>query len=121
MDGKEIVKIIEAKLFELGISKGKFYKDCGLNSATMSNWRNGVFSPSPAKLHIIEEYLDITFSGGESKVKQHIMDKETEEILDAIRTRPDLHVLFRSACNAPPSSIYQAVAQLEKEKERNAE
>lgn len=62
MDGKEIVRIIEAKLFELGISKGKFYKDCGINSATMSNWRNGIFTPSPAKLHIIEEYLDVTFS-----------------------------------------------------------
>lgn len=121
MDGKEIVRIIEAKLFELGISKGKFYKDCGLNSATMSNWRNGIFTPSPAKLHIIEEYLDITFSDVKSKVKQHIMDEDTAELLDSIRNRPDLGVLLRSARDVPPSSVYQLVAQLEKEKERNAE
>ena len=120
MDGKEIVRIIEAKLFELGISKGKFYKDCGLNSATMSNWRNGIFTPSPAKLHIIEEYLDVTFSDVPQNETTG-MDANLAELLDSIRNRPDLGVLLRSARDVPPSSVYQLVAQLEKEKERNAE
>ena len=120
MDGKEIVRIIEAKLFELGISKGKFYKDCGLNSATMSNWRNGIFTPSPAKLHIIEEYLNVTFSDV-SKIETTGMDANLAELLDSIRTRPDLGVLLRSASDVPPSSVYRIVAQIEKEKEMNLE
>lgn len=120
MDGVEFARTIEMELANRGIKKGDFYNATGISATAMYGWKRGS-TPTMETIASVEKYLDIKFSDGKSKVKQHIMDKETEEILDAIRTRPDLHVLFRSACNAPPSSIYQVVAQLEKEKERNAE
>lgn len=104
MDGKEIVRTIEEKLFERGISKGEFYKACGLNSATMSNWRNGVFAPSPAKLNIIEKYLGISFA-----------EQEKADNLEELRA--DLRILLHSAKDLPASSVYALIAQIEKEKE----
>lgn len=113
MDGKEIVKIIEGELFLKDISKGEFYDACGINSATMSNWRNNVYTPSPAKLQVIEEYLGIKFKDYE---KQR-MDDETADLLQSIRERQDLRILLHSAKDVPASSVYALISQIEKLKE----
>lgn len=117
MDGKEIVRIIESELFSRGISKGEFYEACGMNSATLSNWRNGVYSPSSSKLNVIEDYLGIKFSEKESSQNQNGMDEETAELLERYRTRQDYRTLFKSIKDVPPSSIYEIVSKIEKMKE----
>ena len=61
MNSREIVRIIETVLAEKGISKGQFYKDCGISSATLSQWRSGVYFPSYSALKKVEEYLGISF------------------------------------------------------------
>ena len=104
MDGSEIVKIIENELFLKDLSKTEFYEACGMNSATMSNWRAGKFKPSPAKIMIIEKYLGISFE-----------DYEKSEQLEELRE--DLRILLRSAQDLPPSSVYALISQIEKEKE----
>ena len=68
----------------------------------------------------VEDYLGVKFSDV-PKSRTTEMDADTAELLDSIRNRPDLGVLLRSARDVPPSSVYQLVAQLEKEKEMNAE
>ena len=104
MDGKEVVRIIERVLFEKGISKADFYSACGLNSTTLSNWRNGVFQPSAAKLAIIEKYLNISFA-----------DYEKSDLHETLRD--DLRILLNSASDLPPSSVYALISQIEKMKE----
>ena len=106
MDGKEVVKIIEGELFLKDISKAEFYEACGMNSATMSNWRSGTFKPSAAKLAIIEDYLGISFD-----------DYERPDMREPMRE--DLKILLRSAESLPPSSVYQLIAQIEREKEKS--
>ena len=61
MSGLEFVRIIEDELSKRGISKAKFYKECGISSATFSQWRKGVYSPSSIAIKKIEKYLGITF------------------------------------------------------------
>ena len=46
MTSLEIVRTIEAELSRRGISKGQFYKDCDVSSATFSQWRTGTYYPS---------------------------------------------------------------------------
>ncbi len=118
MDGKEIVKRIETELFLKDISKGEFYKSCGLNSTTMSNWRNGTFNPSPAKLQIVANYLGIDYEDLVSDNEpQNGMDEETAELLEMLKDRQDLRILLRSGRDVPPSSVYELVSRLEKMKE----
>ena len=65
MDGLSFVTLVEAELKRRKIPKEKFYKDSGVSSATMSQWRKNIYSPSSAKIKDIEEYLGISFEIGQ--------------------------------------------------------
>lgn len=62
MDGLSFVQIIEAELKKRGIPKERFYKESGISSATMSQWRKRIYSPSSAAIKKIEEYFGIELS-----------------------------------------------------------
>lgn len=62
MDGLAFVQMVEAELKQRGIPKERFYKESGVSSATMSQWRKRIYSPSSAAIKKIEEYLGITFT-----------------------------------------------------------
>lgn len=114
MDGKTFVKLIERQLVQQGIPKGKFYKDCNLNSAVFSGWRSGQYNPSPRNVQIISEYLGIDFE--EETIQE---DGDTLALRELLRDRQDLRILLNSAKDAPASSVYSLVAQIEKMKEDN--
>ena len=121
MDGRAVVKMVESALARKDMTKGEFYQQTGISSATFSQWRTGQYEPSAANLRKIEEVLGLRFTPGldsivldETVVK---MDSETAELLEQIRSRQDLRVLLRSAKDVPPSSVYELVSKLEKMKE----
>ena len=62
MDGLSFVHMVEAELKKRGIPKERFYMESGISSATMSQWRKRIYSPSSAAIKKIEDYLGITFS-----------------------------------------------------------
>jgi transcriptional regulator with XRE-family HTH domain len=62
MDGLAFVQMVETELKKRHIPKEQFYRECGISSATMSQWRKRVYSPSSAAIKKIEEYLGIAFS-----------------------------------------------------------
>ena len=62
MDGLSFVQKIEQELVKRQIPKEQFYRESGISSATMSQWRKRVYSPSSAAIKKIEEYFIITFS-----------------------------------------------------------
>ena len=62
MDGLAFVQMVEAELKKRGIPKERFYRESGISSATMSQWRKRIYSPSSAAIKKIEDYLGITFT-----------------------------------------------------------
>lgn len=112
MDGIQITKIIDEKLVELGMTQKEFCAQLGIQSSAMSAWRKGSM-PKPERLKQIEKCLGISLADN----KKSSMDTETAELLESIRSRPDLGVLLRSARDVPPSSVYELVSKLEKLKE----
>ena len=62
MDGLAFVQMVELELKKRNIPKERFYKESGISSATMSQWRKRIYSPSSAAIKKIEEYLGITFT-----------------------------------------------------------
>ena len=62
MDGLAFVQMVESELKRRGIPKEQFYRESGVSSATMSQWRKRIYSPSSAAIKKIEEYLGIVFS-----------------------------------------------------------
>ena len=61
MDTLAIIKRIELRLTELGMSKADFYKLSGISSASYSQWNTGKYKPSESKLRGAAECLDVSF------------------------------------------------------------
>lgn len=60
MGNSLIVSRINGLLAEKGIPKQKFYKDCGITSASYSLWNTGKTTPRMKNLEVIADYLRTT-------------------------------------------------------------
>ena len=115
MDGISVARIIDAELASRGISKADFYAGSGVSSATLSQWRTGKYDPTNDKLDKVEKFLGIRFADYEKSE----MDDDTAELLESVRNRQDLKMLFHSARDLPPSSVYEVLAEIERRKENS--
>lgn len=61
MDTLAIIKRIELRLAELGMSKADFYKLSGISSASYSQWNTGKYKPSESKLRSAAGCLGVSF------------------------------------------------------------
>lgn len=104
MDGKTVVRIVETILAERRISRGDFYAQSGISSATFSQWRTGQYDPSQDKIAQIEKCLGVTLA-----------DYEKSDPRDELRD--DLKTLLKSAEDLPPSSVYELIAEIHHRKE----
>lgn len=111
MDGRQIVKIIDDRLAELGMTQKEFCAQLGIQSSAMSMWRKGSM-PKPERLKQIEKCLGISFADYEKS-------DESDELREILRDRQDLRILLHSAKDVPASSIYALISQIEKMKEDN--
>lgn len=72
MDTLAIIKRIELRLAELGMSKAEFYEKSGISSASYSQWNTGRYNPSRAKLQkaavVLGLNLDYLCYGCEEKM-----------------------------------------------------
>ena len=83
MDGLAFVQMIEVELKKRNIPKEQFYKESGISSATMSQWRKRIYSPSSAAIAKIENYLGIAFTI-EQKEKAPTASGERKDVLDEV-------------------------------------
>ena len=61
MDTLAIIKRIELRIAELGMSKADFYKNSGISSASYSQWNTGKYKPTDTKLQKAAETLGVSF------------------------------------------------------------
>lgn len=108
MTGKEIVKIIDERLDEMGISQKDFCAEIGISSAAMSAWRNGSM-PKPERIKEIERALKIRFSDYENAE-----DSESAEVLQWLREDFSHRALFESAKGLTKEQAYAAASFIEK-------
>lgn len=107
MDGKTLTQIVDRLIAEKGISRVELCDAIGISSAAYTGWKKGS-KPREDKVLAIEKFLGVQLSDYE----------KTEDIRETLRE--DLRILLRSASDLPPSSVYQLIAQIEKEKEKDA-
>lgn len=61
MDVPTILKRIELRIIELGMTKTEFYEKSGISSATYSQWNTNTFQPSKRKLMAAASALKMTY------------------------------------------------------------
>ena len=88
MDNLAIIKRIEIRLSEINMSKAEFYKLSGISSASLSQWRTGVYSPTRKKLESAAECLGLSYEylayGAEETEKAPALTEKDER--DVART-----------------------------------
>ena len=89
MDGLSFVQQIENELKSRGISKEQFYRESGISSATFSQWRKNIYSPSSAAIKKIEAFLGISFSLEQKNISpgELIPTERESRILEALRAK----------------------------------
>ena len=61
MDTLAIIKRIEVRLSEIGMSKADFYSKSGVSSASFSQWKTGLYRPSEKKLIQAAECIGVSY------------------------------------------------------------
>lgn len=102
MEGSAFVKIVEAELKRRGIKKAAFYEATGISSATFSQWRNDIYSPSSYNIKQVGAFLDISFELVQKKEKPTTsegseLSKERIHVMLGEMTAEDLSALIADA------------------------
>ncbi|MCD8241706.1 MAG: helix-turn-helix domain-containing protein [Lachnospiraceae bacterium] len=109
MENAEIIKRIEIRLKEIGMSKADFYEKSGVSSATYSQWNTGMFSPSKRKLQAAADALGVSveYLTGEASEPSpaYYLNDETAEMAQKLFENHDLKVLFDAAQDASPEDL----------------
>lgn len=111
MDVLAIIKRIEIRLKEIGMSKADFYKESGISSASFSQWRKGIYEPSDRKLadaaaclgvpltYLTGQYYreDVTAVGNGIRVFESTIPERVAEMLELVDFS-ECHIAYESPC-----------------------
>lgn len=114
---------------EKGVSVTKATVDIGLSRTIGTKWKNTGATPHGEALNKIASYFGVSVDyllGNEQKNKPAqnvqvrdendnivVLDDETREMIDSLRRRPDMKILFSVSKGATPEDIITAVKIIE--------
>lgn len=85
MDTLAIIKRIELRIAELGMSKAEFYKNSGISSASYSQWNTGRYKPTDKKLQQAADCLGVSLEYlRDGKEKAPTDSGERKDVLDDV-------------------------------------
>ena len=101
-------------------------KATGITKSTFSDWKSGRRTPKNEKLQKIADYFGVTVDylmtgkKEEPNIKVYdehdnviVLDDETLEIIDSLRSKPEMQILFSVSKNATKEDILKAVKIIE--------
>ena len=108
-------------LHDYGVSAYKVSKETGISQTTFSDWKKGKSQPKVDKLQKIADYFHVPldyFTEDNIKVEAHnepiYLDDETRDIIDELRTRPEMKILFSVSKNVTKEDIEATVEILQR-------
>ena len=118
---------IFSKLLQIyGVTPYRISKETGVSQSTLSDWKSGKITPKSDNLKKIADYFGVsvdylmTGKEPESKVKVVdednnviILDDDTLELIDSLRSKPEMKMLFSVSKNATREDIIKTVKIIE--------
>lgn len=103
---------------EKGVKPGRACIDMGVSRSLAAKWKaTGTEKPSADVLEKMSDYFGVTIDyllGGGQKEKPLVNDdEELTEYLDALRTRPEIKMMFQLAKGATKEDVEKAVRVIE--------
>lgn len=121
-----VVERIIDLLSKKEVSASKMMKDLGFSSGLFSQWKSGMQNPSNDKVQKIAAYFNVTtdYLLGNTDSPDNtfvydeddnlvVIDDDTRELIDSLRTRPEMKILFSVSKKATKEDIEQAVKIIE--------
>ena len=117
-------EIFEQLLQRFGVSAYQVAKATGISQSTLSNWKNRRNMISPEKGKRIAEYFGVTLgylmgtedlepNAVDKEKKPIVLDNEALELLEELKTRPEMRTLFSVSKKATKEDILKAVKIIE--------
>lgn len=112
---ERIEKLMAAK----GVKIADIHKATSIPYPSFTDWKKGKCSPKLDKLQKIADYFEVPvdwlISGTDQTLVQsesHNIDTETEELILAIESRPELRAFVGAAKDATPEDVLVALDML---------
>ena len=116
--------IFEKLLEENGVTAYKVAKATGITTSTLTSWKQGKYVPKPDKLQKIADYFGVSLAYllGQEETEPnaicqenipYVLDDETMELLEELKTRPEMRTLFSVSKKASKEDILKAVKIIE--------
>lgn len=116
--------IFESLLEKHGITAYKVAKATGITTSTLTSWKQGKYVPKPDKLQKIADYFGVSlgYLMGTEEEEPNAVDKENNpivlddealELLEELKTRPEMRTLFSVSKKATKEDILKAVKIIE--------
>ena len=108
-------------LQDYGVTAYRVSKATGIAQSVFSEWKRGKSQPKLDKLQKIADFFNVPvtyFTEDNIMVEAHnepiYVDDETREIIDQLRIRPEMKVLFSVSKNASKEDVELAVSMIQK-------
>lgn len=102
---------------ERGVSTYQAAKDAHIGQSTISEWRLGTSVPRDKTLRKLADYFGVTLEYMKGESQERYPDgptaSELNEVLEVLRTRSDMRMLFSLAKDATPEDVRRAAAIIE--------
>ncbi|MBQ9167739.1 MAG: helix-turn-helix domain-containing protein [Oscillospiraceae bacterium] len=122
MDTLAIIKRIEIRLSEIGMTKAEFYEKSKISSASFSQWRTGKYKPSEKNLVKAAEVLGVSYSyllnGVEEKENAPVTDDESD-VLDQVDIA--FYGDFKKLCEDDKATIRDMVRVMRERRSKKQE
>lgn len=90
--------VFEKLLEERGVTAYRVAKDTGIGTATLTNWKNGKYTPKQDKMQKIADYFNVSLAYLTTGHEDDSLNSENNKSLNHLSgTEKDLIVLFRKA------------------------
>ncbi len=107
---------------EKGITQKELAEKLSMDTSIICKYESGAAVPSYEALEKIADYFDISTDYLFGRETNHLIDngdENTEEILEMVRTRPELKVLFDISKNASEQELKQMIAIIKAMRDTN--
>ena len=121
-------EIFEKLCQEKGVTPYRVGKETGIQTATLSEWKKGKYTPKANKLQKIADYFGVsleyltTGEQPEHKSKEgakYYFSDETAKMAQELFEKPGLRVLFDAARDVDASSLAAVASMIEEFKKTN--
>lgn len=117
-------QIFEQLLQKHEVSTYKVSKETGIAQSVFSSWKNGISTPKADKMQKIAEYFGVSvgYLMGTEEAAPNAIDKEKNpivlddealELLEQLKTRPEMRTLFSVSKKASAEDIMKTVKIIE--------